>query len=175
MPSFEQVLERTHSTTTALLLLYSCLLLLYYCLGAGSSTLQAVPHEGDNLLGGGEDFNSDVAPPPAASRTQTQKKKDSAQSIAAPREGDELLGRDTPGALRTPKRKKKVTEQPKASKASSEHETPLAKPEKTPANPDLEQLAVLYMSSYCYICVRRRRQYLRRAMRQDFSKAIVPK
>ena len=172
MPSFEQVLERTHSTTTALLLLYSCLLLLYYCLGAGSSTLQAVPHEGDNLLGGGEDFNSDVAPPPAASRTQTQKEKDSAQSIAAPREGDELLGRDTPGALRTPKRKKKVTEQPKA---SSEQETPLANPPKTPANPDLEQLAVLYMSSYCYKCVRTRRQYLRRAKRQDFSKAIVPK
>ena len=166
------MLERTHSTTTALLLLYSCLLLLYYCLGAGANTLQAVPREGDNLLGGGEDFNSDVAPPPAASRTQTLKEKDSAQSIAAPREGDELLGRDTPGALRTPKRKKKVTEQPKA---SSEQETPLANPPKTPANPDLEQLAVLYMSSYCYKCVRTRRQYLRRAKRQDFSKAIVPK
>jgi hypothetical protein len=158
VPSFEQVLQRTPSTTTALLLLYSCLLLLYYCLGAGANTLQAVPREGDNLLGEGEDFNIDVAPPPAASRTQTQKK-----SVAAPREGDELLGGDTTGALRTPKRKKKVTEQPKASKGSSEQDTPLAKPEKTPANPDLEQPAVLYVSSYCYICVRRRRQYLRRA------------
>ncbi len=158
MPSFKQVLQRTHSTTTELQLLYSCLLLLYYCLGAGAKTLKAVLREGENLLGGGEDFNIDVAPPPAASRTQTQKK-----SVAAPREGDELLGGDTTGALRTPKRKKKVTEQLKASKASSEQDTPLANPGKTPANLDLEQLAVLYVSAYCYICVRRRCQYVRRA------------